>query len=96
MGTCLRSISRVDFNHLFTGPFCLVSKKVKKLSPRYIANASINTVEVVLFHIVDRKIFNGDSIKFIDYFTRLLMRKIASFPSGSLMNAGNHLAGFSF
>ena len=93
---CLRSIGGIYFNHLFPGPFCLESKKIKEHPPSRITNAFVNIVKITLLHIVNRQIFNGYNIKFVYKFTGFLMGKILTLPGDSFMYAGNYFSSFCF
>ncbi len=94
IGTVLTCVGGVDLNHSFTSIFCFIFEKVKKHSPCGISNTFINTAKIILFHIVNRKIFNTYSIKSIYKFTRFLMRKIMSLIRNSFMHTSNYLASF--
>ena len=92
---CLRGVSGIHLDHTTAGTFCLACQKIKELSPCHIANVSVNAAKVFFLHVVDGKVFNGNGIEPINYFTGFLMSKIFTLPTGSFVNTGNHLSGFS-
>ena len=93
-GAYLTRISGVDLDHFLVGAFCLTFKKIKELPPCCVSDAFVNTPEVVLFHVVDRQIFNAYSVKSVYKFTGFLVDKVISFPVYSFVNTGDYFADF--
>src|SRR5262249_5938962 len=46
---------------------------------------------IVMHHLADRQVLNGDQIKLVDYATTLLVGEISSAPGDAVMNSGHYL-----
>ncbi len=92
IGTVLRRISRVDFDKLSTGPFCLVREMMCKVTPFSVHN-TLGKV-VILNHSIDGQIFYSNETELIDYSMTDLMSEIMASIGNSFVNARYNLLSF--
>lgn len=86
----LGCVSRIHLHQRPTGPFCLVRKLLEKSTPRCISDALSQTV--IMYHVVDTKVLNGDGLIDINNSSAVLVREIPPPVGDALMNVSNHLA----
>jgi len=88
--TVLRSESRVNSYQLSSSIFSFIRQILSKLSPRYIANVSVNTPEITFLHFINIQIFNTNYAKTINEFLCFLMTKVISSIRNSFVNASDN------
>ena len=91
-GTILRSVGGVDFNQLPISTFSLIGKIVKELSPGCIRDRLGKTM--IIRHLVNRQIFNGDDAELVYYFSTELVGKVRASIGYPFMDMRDNLFRF--
>lgn len=87
-GAILRSVAGIHRNILTTSTYSLVRKIVCELSPSRIHDRLCQTV--IMNHLVDTQVFNADDTKTVYNPPGLLMSKVVTSISDTLMNMRDH------
>ena len=85
-GAGLACVSWVHPDENPTGAFCLVENHFREASPSSVCYALVKTGEIVLLHVVDVQIFDGDAAEILNDLMRKLVCEIFSFVSNAFVD----------
>ena len=85
-GAGLACVSWVHPDENPTGAFCLVENHFREASPSSVCYALVETGEIVLLHVVDVQIFDGDAVEILNDLMRKLVREIFSFVRNAFVD----------